>query len=269
MVDITISIVLFQTDKEELRHLLSLINESPLSKHIYLIDNSTNDDLRIFSNTPNVEYIFNYVNVGYGAGHNVAIGKAQNMSKYHIIMNSDIDFNPIILEQAFICMETNDNIGMISPKILLPDGELQHFCRKLPTPFDLFARRFVPGFAKPLFKRFLDNYLLLNKDYSSTMNIPNLPGCFMFVRTAILVEVGGFDENFFLYVEDIDLTRRLHEKSVTLYYPNIVVRHSLARGSYKDIKLVLHHIASAIYYFNKWGWFNDKGRITINKNLTH
>jgi hypothetical protein len=129
------------------------------------------------------------------------------------------------------------------------------------------VRRFIPGFAKPLFRRFLDNYLLLNKDYSSPMNIPNLPGCFMFVRTNVLIEIGGFDEKFFLYVEDVDLTRRLHEKSITLYYPKIVIKHSLARGSYKETKLALYHIASAIHYFNKWGWFNDRERIAINNNI--
>jgi len=107
----------------------------------------------------------------------------------------------------------------------------------------------------------------LNKDYSSAMNIPNLPGCFMFVRTNILVEIGGFDEKFFLYVEDVDLTRRLHEKSVTLYYPKIVIKHSLARASYKELKHGLYHVASAIYYFNKWGWFNDRERIAINNNI--
>jgi len=267
MFDITISIVLFHTDEKEVRNVLNLINRSSLKKKIYLVDNSADDSLRVLSRINNVEYIFNNTNLGYGAGHNIAINKAAGQSEYHLIMNSDIEFNPVILEQAFMCMETNPEIGMLSPQILLPDGELQHFCRKLPTPFDLFVRRFIPGFLKPLFKKYLDNYLLLNKDYSSAMNIPNLPGCFMFVRTHVLLEVGGFDEKFFLYVEDVDLTRRLHEKSITLYYPKIVIQHSLARGSYKVSKLVLYHIASAIYYFNKWGWFNDRERIAINKSL--
>lgn len=267
MFDITFSIVLFHTDEKELKNVLKLINESPLKKKIFLIDNSETDELKKFAHTNNVEYIFNNSNLGYGAGHNIAIQKANGLSRYHLIMNSDIEFNPVILEQAFVCMETNPEIGMLSPQILLPDGELQHFCRKLPTPFDLFVRRFIPDFAKPLFKRFLDSYMLLNKDYSSAMNIPNLPGCFMFVRTNILVEIGGFDEKFFLYVEDVDLTRRLHEKSVTLYYPKIVIKHSLARGSYKELKHGLYHVASAIYYFNKWGWFNDRKRIAINNNI--
>jgi len=267
MLDISISIVLFHTDEEEVTQVLKLINRSFLTKRIYLIDNSADDSLRVLSEFPNVTYIFNNANLGYGKGHNIAINCEKNTAKYHLVINSDIDFDPAILQQAFDFMESHGEVGMISPKILDDEGTLQHFCRKLPTPFDLFARRFIPGFLKPLFKNELDSYLLLDKDYSKPMNIANLPGCFMFIRSSVLKEVGGFDENFFLYVEDVDLTRRIHEVSVTLYYPAIVIKHRLAQGSYKLSKLVLLHIRSAIHYFNKWGWFADTGRDYINSNI--
>jgi GT2 family glycosyltransferase len=267
MLDLNISIVLFHTDEQEVRNVLNLINHSPLSKKVYLIDNSTNDSLKVLARIPNVVYIFNNKNLGYGSGHNIAINYGNNAAKYHLIINTDIEFDPDILMRAFDFMERNLQIGMLSPKILNSRGELQHFCRKLPNPFDLFARRFIPGFLKSLFKSSLDEYLLIDKDYSKPMNIPNLPGCFMFIRAALLKEVGGFDENFFLYVEDIDLTRRLFELSVTLYYPSIVIKHHLARGSYKFSKLVWFHIKSAIYYFNKWGWFFDNARNSINNDL--
>jgi GT2 family glycosyltransferase len=266
MLDINISIVLFHTDEQEVRQVLKLINRSPLTKRIYLVDNSADDALRVLSEIPNVVYIFNDANLGYGKGHNIAIN-SKNAARYHLIINSDIEFDPAILERAFDFMESHDEIGMISPKILNGEGELQYFCRKLPRPFDLFARRFIPDFLKPLLRNELDSYVLLDKDYSKPMNIANLPGCFMFIRSSVLKQVGGFDENFFLYVEDVDLTRRLHEISVTLYYPAISIKHHLARGSYKFSKLVWFHIQSAVYYFNKWGWFADTGRDMINENI--
>ncbi|WP_295667853.1 glycosyltransferase family 2 protein [uncultured Mucilaginibacter sp.] len=265
MLDIKISIVLFHTEEREVRQVLRLINKSTLRKRIFLIDNSADDTLRVLSTISNVTYIFNNANLGYGRGHNVAINNEDTPSRYHLVINSDIDFDPVSLQQAFDFMEQHDDVGMISPRILDAEGDLQYFCRKLPTPFDLLARRFIPGFFKPLFKHELDSYLLLNKDYSKPMNIPNLPGCFMFMRSDVLKNIGGFDENFFLYVEDIDLTRRLHEVSVTLYYPAITIKHYLAQGSYKFSKLVLYHIKSAIHYFNKWGWFADTSRDEINK----
>ncbi|RYE18654.1 MAG: glycosyltransferase family 2 protein, partial [Sphingobacteriaceae bacterium] len=96
------------------------------------------------------------------------------------------------------------------------------------------------------------------------MIIPNLPGCFMFVNTSIINKISGFDERFFMYVEDIDLSRRLHDISQTIYYPEIVIEHQLARGSKNNLKLMFYHIVSQIYYFNKWGWFKDKKRKEIN-----
>jgi GT2 family glycosyltransferase len=267
MFDITISIVLYHTLEKEIEDIVNLINKSDLKKLIFLIDNSSNDYLKKISAYPNVEYYFNNNNYGYGKAHNIAIKRSEKLSKYHLIMNSDVDFDPLILNKAFSFMEANDDVAMVSPTVLLPNGELQHFCRQLPTPFDLFARRFAVGFLKRVFQKKMDQYILLHKDYTKIMNIPNLPGCFMFCRTTKLNEAGGFDENFFMYVEDVDLTRRLHHRAKTLYYPEIAIEHGLARGSYKISKLLLYHIKSTIYYFNKWGWFYDKERKKINKQL--
>lgn len=265
--DLTISLVLFNTNISEVQHVITLIQSSPLKSKIFVVDNSPINILEEIAKIKDVEYIFTNNNLGYGKGHNIAINKADGISKYHLVINADVNFDPIVLKKALDYMEANPDVGMLSPRIKLLTGEMQYFCRLLPTPFDLFARRFLPGFLKPFFKNRLDNYLLLNKDYSTQMNIPNLPGCFMFMRQSILKTVGGFDESFFMYVEDIDLTRRLHEVSQTMYYPDIVIEHGLARGSYSFSKLTLYHIRSAIYYFNKWGWFNDEKRIQINKNL--
>lgn len=265
--DLTVSIVLYNTDKEELEHTIKLLNSSPLKIKTFLVDNSRNDCLRAIAEKLGVEYIFNNSNLGYGKGHNVAIRKSASISKYHLVMNSDVDFDPYILVKAFNYMEKNADIGMLSPKIKLFNGEMQHSCRLLPTPFDLFARRFIPNSIKPLFRKKLNDYILSDRNYSKPMNVPNLPGCFMFMRLSDLMEVNGFDESIFLYVEDVDLTRRLHQITKTIYYPEIEINHGLARESYKLTKLVLYHINSAIYYFNKWGWFFDKKRAVINKQL--
>jgi len=262
--DLTVSMVLYKTNTAELETAIELISASSLKTKIFLVDNSPTDELRLIAEKYKTEYLFNDLNLGYGTAHNIAIKKAAGWAEYHLVMNTDIDFDPEILEKALLCMNDNPDIGLLSPTIRLFSGELQHFCRLLPNPFDLFARRFIPGFIKPLLKKRLDKYVLAKNDYSKPMNIPNLPGCFMFMRLSDLEKVKGFDENMFMYVEDIDLTRRLHEISKTVYYPEIEIRHGLARGSYKFSKLVIYHINSAIYYFNKWGWFFDKNRIIIN-----
>jgi len=107
-------------------------------------------------------------------------------------------------------------------------------------------------------------YELQFSGYKTEMNVPYLSGCFMFIRTEALICVGLFDENFFMYLEDTDLNRRIHAKYQTVFYPDVSVIHEYEKGSYKQLKLLLYHIRSAIYYFNKWGWFFDRERGDIN-----
>ena len=98
------------------------------------------------------------------------------------------------------------------------------------------------------------------------MNVPVLSGCFMFLRTSALKDVGLFDENIFMYLEDTDLSRRIHTKYKTIFYPKVQITHEYAKESNKSKKLLKYHIQSAIYYFNKWGWVFDKQRDEINQN---
>lgn len=99
------------------------------------------------------------------------------------------------------------------------------------------------------------------------MNVPYLSGCFMFLRVSVLKEVGLFDERYFMYLEDTDLSRRIHKKYKTIYYPFVHIIHEYSKGSYKNIKLLIYHIHSAIKYFNKWGWIFDKERREINTKV--
>lgn len=84
---------------------------------------------------------------------------------------------------------------------------------------------------------------------------------------SVLDDVGLFDENIFMYTEDIDLTRRIHKKYKTMFWPEVTIIHAHKRGSYKNKRLLKIHIKSAIHYFNKWGWIFDKERHKWNKEI--
>jgi GT2 family glycosyltransferase len=99
------------------------------------------------------------------------------------------------------------------------------------------------------------------------MNIPYLSGCFMFFRTTALKEIGLFDERIFMYIEDADITRRMHKKYKTIFLPSVTVYHHYAKGSYKNFKLMLYNIHGAVIYFNKWGWVFDSERKRINAEV--
>lgn len=257
---ITASIVTYKNEYRILKKAINSFLDTDLNVKLYLIDNSPTDEIKQICYGDRIEYIFNNLNIGFGAGHNIAVKESLNLSKYHLILNPDIYFAKGNLEKLYEFMESNKNVGLVMPKILYPDGSLQYLCKKLPTPFDLIGRRFIPPFLRQLFQKRLDSFEFKNRNYNEIMEVPYLSGCFMFIRTKVFKEIGMFDERFFMYLEDTDLCRRIGEKYKTVYYPEAVVYHEYAKGSYRSKKLLKIHIESAIKYFNKWGWFFDKSR---------
>lgn len=265
MYDVCGSIVLYENEPEVVSRAIESFLNTDLKVFLYLIDNSPNDNLRVLANSPNVEYIFVNKNIGFGAGHNIAIKKSVYNSKYHLVLNPDIYFEKGALEKIFSFMETNSDVGLLMPKILYPDGSIQYLCKMLPTPLEIFLRRFLP-FRKLVEKR-NERYELRYTGYDKIMNVPYLSGCFMFLRSNVLQEIGAFDERFFMYFEDTDLTRRIHRKYKTIFYPYVSIFHCYGKESYKKLRVLLIHIKNAFIYFNKYGWVFDKERKEINLKL--
>jgi GT2 family glycosyltransferase len=267
MYDVVAAIVTFRNSKDILKKAIDSFLNAGLKTYLYVIDNSPADDLRSVCSGERVEYIFNNKNFGFGAGHNIAIGKSIGESKYHLVLNPDIFFEPGILEKLFNFMEENKEVGLVMPKICYTDGSTQYLCKLLPTPIDLILRRFNLKILRAIFKKRLQNYELRFTGYGKIMDVPHLSGCFMFIRTEALSRVGLFDERFFMYLEDVDLGRRIHKCYRTMYYPEVSVFHEYEKGSYKNSKLLIYHLWSAARYFNKWGYFFDKERREINKKI--
>lgn len=263
---ITSSIVTYNTNNEDLGNVLKSALKSAID-FIYIVDNSPTNKLRAFidSNNPNIEYIYGHGNVGYGAAHNIAIRKSiESGAKYHVVINPDISFDDGVIDTLSNYMDNNLNVGQVMPKILYPNGELQYVCKMIPTPFDLIFKRFLPF---SITKKSMDRFQLKFTGYNQEMNIPYLSGCFMFFRVEALKSVGLFDERFFMYPEDIDITRRMHEQYKTMFYPYVSVIHAHAAASKTSKKMLWIHISNMIKYFNKWGWIIDKKRSRYNKQL--
>lgn len=266
--NITASIVIYKNDLELLKRAVQSFLESTQESILYLVDNSPTNYYSRFFQHPRIKYIFNNKNIGFGAGHNLALkdilkGKC---STYHIVLNPDVYFEKEAISSLFDYIEGNPQVGLIMPKVLYPDGRLQPLCKLLPTPFTLFSRRFLHFY--PSWSNRLNHWYEMHfSGYDKIMDVPFLSGCFMFLRTDALREVGLFDERIFLYTEDTDLTRRIHQRYRTIFFPKAVIFHYNQRGSYKNAVKLMHHIFSAITYFNKWGWFNDYERKFINEKI--
>mgnify|MGYP000850244239 CR=1 FL=1 len=258
---INVSIVLYKNTFDEVSSLVGVLAKFKDINCIYLIDNSPVENSH-FEKLP-VNYIFNNKNLGYGTAHNIALRETLHDDvSYHLVLNPDIVFEVSILADIVTFMDNNSDIGQLMPRVLYPDGEIQYLCKLLPSPLDLIFRRFLPGnWTKKSNARFE----LRASGYNKIMDVPYLSGCFMFLRTDALRKIGLFDERFFMYPEDIDLTRRIHLKYRTVFYPNVSIIHNHARGSYKTGRLLWIHLTNLIKYFNKWGWFSDKERKKINE----
>jgi len=259
------SIVLYKADKSVRGSIESFLNTS-LPVKLFLIDNSPTDEIKDqlsdFLQDIRVEYVFNNKNIGFGAGHNVAIKKIGNNSKYHLILNPDVHFDSTVINELVLYLNNHSEIAHVMPKVLYPNGEIQYLCKKYPTYFDIFIRRLLPPFLQKYFKKRLDEFEYKNYDYNNLMiNVPFLSGCFMLIRTEILNKVKGFDENIFLYFEDADLTRKILMESGNAYYPFVFIYHYYQRGTSKSLKHAFTALKSLSYYFRKWGYNSNSSTL--------
>lgn len=260
--DVSCSIVAYKNKAETILGAVQSVLNSELNVVVYVYDNSNEDILRPFLKDERIVYIHDPTNIGFGRAHNYCINQIVDKSKFHLILNPDVCFDKGVLEQLVTTLEKDTSIGIIAPKVKYPDGSLQYSCRLLPHPFDLLLRR-SNILTKLFHSRLLRNDLTFT-GYSDVMDVPFLLGCFLLLPCTTLKEIKGFDEEFFIYMEDFDLVRRVKKNYKALFYPHVEICHVYERGSGKKIGLVWEHIKSAIHYFNKWGWFSDKVRTKYN-----
>lgn len=261
----TASIVTYQTDPRELTECMTSLSINSVDK-IYVVDNSP--DRRIESTVKgfaSAEYIHTGKNLGYGAAHNIAIRRALDAgAQYHLVINSDVRFSQFTLRAIERHMDSHPDIGQLIPNVVYPDGKMQYVVRLLPTPANLIFRRFLPG---SLCDKLDERYLLKFWNHSTPLDVPYHQGSFMFFRTAALREIGLFDERFFMYPEDIDITRRMHRRYRTIYWPSVTIIHDHRAASYHSKKMLRIHVINMIRYFNKWGWIFDSERRRMNRRV--
>lgn len=262
---ITASIVLYRNNPKELNKTIKSVFIGNQNVKLLLIDNSPTDELNILANNSNIEYIHNPTNPGFGAAHNIAIQKAIELGcHYHFIVNPDIYFIEDVILPMLEFMKTDSTIGMMMPQILNLDGTVQNLPKLLPSPWDILWRKI----KKPnkTYQKFINRYELRLVPQDAIYNAPVLSGCFTLLNLDAIKKVGLYDDNYFMYFEDWDLSRRMHQHYKTIYYPLVSVYHAYDSGANKSKKLFKIFINSAITYFNKWGWIYDMERKEINTN---
>ncbi len=261
---LNISIVIYEQIPPSVFALLDVFAREELVHRVFVVDNSAtkHDNFSTYS----VEYIFNNgQNLGYGAAHNIAMRKtlAEGVP-FHLVINPDVKIEADVLPALLQKMANDASVGLLMPQVISPDGERQYLCKLLPAPSDLLLRKFLPRwYAQKRQSRFEMRFA----DYDTEFEVPYLSGCFMLLRTAVLAEVGLFDERFFLYPEDLDLSRRMFTRAKNLYFPQVKIVHAHERASYKSLRMLSLHAWNMAKYFCKWGWMFDAERKAINRKI--
>ncbi|AUC85504.1 glycosyl transferase family 2 [Polaribacter sp. ALD11] len=244
---ITASIVLFNENLETLKKTVDSFLKTPLKKKLYLIDNSSDNSLKNHFKKAEVEYIFVGNNIGFGRAHNLVLDKIS--SQFHLILNPDVIFSSEVIPNLIKALENNSEVSFVTPKVLYPTKEMQYVCRRHPTFFDLINRKLKISKSQIIKNEYQDDNL------EKSLYPDFIHGCFMLFKTADFISLTGFDERYFLYMEDADICRKIKKtKKKILYFPNVEITHQHQKGSSKNIKLFLYHLSSALKYFTKWGF---------------
>ena len=210
-------------------------------------------DIHIYDNEPFITIHRAEENQGFGHGHNQVLFNAS--TKYAIIFNPDVLVTKDVLDRLLDRIKIDKNIAVVSPKVLNEDGTTQYLVRQKLDVFD-YMLRFIPfQFIKKIFDKRLSIYECRDLSDTETTDIKMGSGCFMLIDREKFVEIGGFDERFFMYFEDNDLCLRFGKAGYRiLYTPFETVVHMYEKGAHKSRKLFKIFMQSMGKFFNKWGW---------------
>jgi GT2 family glycosyltransferase len=196
-------------------------------------------------------------NLGFAAGNNLAFKEAQG--EYVMLVNPDLTVFSGEVEKLIAFADEKNDVGIIGPLVENPNGTRQESCTRFPSVFMPVYRRTMLG--KTSFgKRAIDSYLMRDLSHDAPHEVDAVYGAAMLIRKPVLDAVGHFDEQFFMYYEDVDLCRRVKNAGHRVMYAPVarfvhyLQRESLIRAPWEVFtnRLARAHIASGVKYFLKY-----------------
>jgi len=246
--------------REDLRECLqSLLREegSRLESgeiEIIIVDNASTDGTAEMVNLefPQVKLLVNSQNLGYTKANNIGINHSRG--KYILLLNPDTIVHQGALQALIDCAESHPEAGIIGAKLLNPDGSVQRSARSFP---DIGAGLFRNTFLGRLFPNnpFVRRYLLTDFGYDEVREVDWVSGAAMLVRRDLIERIGGLDERFWAYCEDVDLCWRAWQAGYkVLFCPNAVITHKVGRSSDQRLvpSLIQHHKSMWLFYLKNY-----------------
>jgi GT2 family glycosyltransferase len=251
--DVSVILVNFKTPQLTFKAIESVyLSITQYSYEIILVDNYSCDGIveLVKSSFPDIRIIENVDNVGYSKANNQ--GVQISSGRYILLLNSDTVIQPDTLEIMISFMDTHPTVGASGCKVVLPNGELDKACRRgFPTPSASFYYAF--GFSKlfPNVPRF-NQYQLGYLDPDESYHVDCLVGAFMMVRREVIDQVGGLDEEFFMYGEDIDWCYRIKQAGWGIYYyPKTSITHYKGASSRRKPFKIVYEFHRAMWLFHR------------------
>ncbi|MCL5990608.1 MAG: glycosyltransferase [Bacteroidetes bacterium] len=229
------------------------------STEIIVIDNNSTDNSINYLSPffPSVKFIQLKENLGYGKANNIAFGNSHG--KFILILNPDTVVEENNLMKMIQFMIAHPEVGAAGCKVLNADGSFQLSCRRgFPTPWASFTKLF--GFQKifPKSKVFA-KYNQTYKSIDETYDIDAIGGAYMFIRKDVFEKIKGFDEDFFMYGEDIDLCYRISKlPSKVSYFHETSIIHYKGESTKRNTTLELKHFYQAMQIFAKKHYASSK-----------
>ena len=199
------------------------------------------------------EVIQGHGNIGYGAAQNLAIECSS--SDFHLMLNPDVVLETEALVECVRYLETNEDTVMTVPQGFDPAGDYARLSKRRPTILVLLLRGLSVGASDGILGRRVGHYIYSDRLPSgSDQQVDLASGCFMFCRSSVLEKIGGFDERYFLYFEDYDLSNRISEHGFIREIPSVKICHYGGFTVKRGYRRISHFLRSAFIYFQQYGW---------------
>ena len=200
-----------------------------------------------------VRFVTTETNGGYGAGHNRAM--AEINSRFHLILNPDVEISSEGMNQALEAFRGHDDLALLAPTGFSSTGEPQFLSKAYPSVWVLGLRAFAPNWIRGLWQGALARYEMRDPQGAGPLRpITLASGCCMWVRRDVFDQVGGFDEGFFLYFEDYDLSLKMAQHGSVMEHGELKVVHHGGEAAKKGWRHVQWFVGGATRFFNRWGW---------------
>ena len=238
------------------RSIISKSSSEDLFYEIIVIDNGSTDAsldiLKRYSETYPQNFKTIFFSKNMGTTHTRNIGLKQALGKYICILDSDTQILEGSFTDVFQILDIDRNIGIVAPRLVLANGEIQKSIKKFPTFWHKILK-----LPQALFAIKLKDFDFYNEfPYRLKRPVESAISACWFFRKNLILDVGYLDENIFYSPEDIEYCMRIHKLGLKIiYFPDFVVLHDTQQISHRDpfSILSLKHFFGLIYYFKKHG----------------